>query len=587
MGYNEIGKRNWKSLNDEKGECMSMRPLPIGIDNFEKVITGNYYYVDKTQMIKELLDKKSEVTLFTRPRRFGKTLNMHMLQCFFENTGNDEENQKKRSLFSGLGITQQPDEYTRYMTKYPVISLSLKSARQTDFGTALECMKEDIAREYKRHSTILNSLPFEEERHRYCKIMERTGSQAEYATSLRFLSDCLKQAYGEKVIILLDEYDVPLENSYFKGFYGEMLGFIRSLFESALKSNPSLEFAVITGCLRISRESIFTGLNNLNVVSVLSSQYDEYFGFQENEVAKLLSDYGQEQNLQTVRDWYDGYQFGNAHVYNPWSVLNFVMEAMAGGNAFPKPYWSNTSSNSIVKELIAHAGLEIRTEIEALIEGKTIEKQIHEDVTYDSIHESEDNLWNFLFFTGYLKQISSRMMGDAQYIKMAIPNLEVKYIYRNSVTAWFDKIMQEKDMTAFYAALEDGNTDTMEEILTEILVGTISFYDYVESYYHGFLAGLFRGNGKYQVISNRESGLGRPDLVLRTPSVRGRAFVLEIKVADNLGNMENECQKAVRQIRERKYMDALFREGFKNVWAYGVCFWKKEVMIRRMDVPER
>ena len=381
---------------------------------------------------------------------------------------------------------------------------------------------------------------------------------------------------------MIDEYDVPLENAYFQGFYEEMAGVLRSLFESALKSNSQLQFAVVTSCLRISKESIFTGLNNLSVISILSNQYDEHFGFSQQEVDRLLQFYRLEDHREIVKEWYDGYRFGECQVYNPWSVVNYIAEAIAGKESFPKTYWSNTSSNSIVKDLVEHADLELRTEIENLIAGQSIEKQVHEDITYEDIHESEDNLWNFLLFTGYLKATGSRMEGTRQYLSLEIPNMEVKYIYENTITAWFDRKIRAADLSQFYSALENGDTERMEQILTEILSESISFYDYAENYYHGFLAGLLRGNGKYIVKSNRESGRGRPDLILRTPSVRGKAIILELKTADSLSDMEGRCQEALRQIEERGYRRDLEKEGFRQIDAYGICFWKKEAMVQRL-----
>lgn len=563
---------------------MFKKPLPIGVDDFCDLITNGYKYIDKTLLIKELWQRKGKVTLFTRPRRFGKTLNMSMLQYFFENTGDFERNKANQTLFDGLKIMDSGDEVVRHMGQYPVISLSLKATKQPTLELAMTMLKRQIAQEFWRHREIESKIGTHRER--FLRIMQEEGLAEDYTDALAFLSALLKQCYGENAIILIDEYDVPLENAYFCDFYDEMADFIRSLFESALKSNSSLEFAVITGCLRISKESIFTGLNNLNVISILSNQYDEYFGFSQQEVDNLLLYYRCSAKTALVKEWYDGYLFGKSNVYNPWSVINYLAEATAGDQTFPKPYWSNTSSNSIVKDLVEHAGLEIRAEIEQLIEGLTIEKQAHEDITYGDIHDSEENLWNFLFFTGYLKKVDSRMEGEVQYITMAIPNAEVKYIYRNTVLTWFDRKIREKDMTPFYYAMEQGNTDKMEQLLTQLLSETISFYDYAENYYHGFLTGLLKGNGTYLVKSNRESGTGRADLILRTPSVRGRAFVIEIKVADNLGQMEKKCAEALKQIADMGYDNELRQEGFQHIWNYGICFWRKEALVRRGEWRE-
>ncbi len=374
------------------------------------------------------------------------------------------------------------------------------------------------------------------------------------------------------------------KNACFGGFYDRMVSQIRSLFESALKTNDYLEFAVVTGCLRISKESIFTGLNNLKVESITSLNYAEHFGFTPEEVEQMLRDYGLEGNLETVRKWYDGYRFGDAEVYNPWSVINYADSCYKDKNAFAMPYWSNTSSNSIVRGLVEHADLSVKQEIEGLIEGGTIEKPIHEDITYDDMHSTQDNLWNFLFFTGYLKKISQRQEGETIYMEMAIPNSEVRYIYKNAVLRWFEekveKKTEKKELTSLYESLLNGNTEKMGEILSENLMETISFYDYQESYYHGFLAGLLRPMGNYIVQSNRESGKGRPDILVRYPSVRGKAVILEIKAAKTYQELEKKCDEALSQIEEQKYEEGLRREGYKDILKYGVAFYRKECMVK-------
>lgn len=562
---------------------MNWKPLPIGVDDFRELIVNGYNYIDKTLLIEELYERKGKVTLFTRPRRFGKSLNLSMLQYFYEDTGDKKRNTENKRLFDGLKIMDAGKAIVGRMGKYPVISLSLKSAKQPTLILAMSMLKRQIAQEFARHQEIAAKIG--NKRERFDRILQEKGADDDYVDALAFLSLLLKECYHQNVIILIDEYDVPLENAYLCGFYEEMMGFIRSLFETALKSNPSLEFAVITGCLRISKESIFTGLNNLNVISIISSQYDEYFGFSQQEVNKLLRDYGCEDDKELVKEWYDGYLFGSSQVYNPWSIINYLAESTAG-RSFPKPYWSNTSSNSIVKELVEHAGMEVRLEIEHLMAGLTIEKQIHEDITYSDVWESEDNLWNFLFFTGYLKMVSSRMEGEVRYMTMAIPNAEVRYIYRNTVLAWFDHKLKTTDLTPLYRAFDEGDTQGMETLLTELLSETISFYDYAENYYHGFVAGILKGNGMYQVKSNRESGTGRADLILRTPSARGRAFVIEIKVADSLNAMEKGCDDALRQIEDRGYQRELIESGYKNIWLYGICFYKKDAAIKLQRYTE-
>ncbi len=561
---------------------MQRKALPIGIEDFKELISRNYYYVDKTDLIRELLTKKGKVNLFTRPRRFGKTLNLSMIQYFFENTDDSSLNKAHQQLFQGLSVMSAGSEIGECMTGYPVISLSLKSAKQSTFASAYYRICEEIWREFRRHEYVLESLD-EIEEDIFRSILNRTGSSDAFQGALKFLCDVLEKYHKQRVIVLIDEYDVPLENAYFHGFYSEMIAWIRGMLELILKTNTSLEFAVITGCLRISKESIFTGLNNLNAISILSEPYGEYFGFTQPELDEMLFYYQRDDKRDLMKEWYDGYLFGEKEVYNPWSVVNYMASLCANANAFPKPFWSNTSSNEIVKELIEYADLKARADLELLIEGKTISKPVHEDITYEDINQSQDNLWNFLFFTGYLKKTGSYMEGEQQWVILAIPNLEVKYIYRNAVLAWFDKRIKTHDLSMFYHAMEEGNTTQMEQILVDLLSETISFYDYAENYYHGFLSGIFQGNHKYLVKSNRESGFGRPDLILRTPSVRGRAFVIEIKTASDFKEMEKKCQEALNQIETKYYREELENEGFKDIRCFGFCFWKKEVLIREVQ----
>lgn len=566
---------------------MKFQPLPVGIDDFGDLIKNGYYYVDKSLFIKELLDMKGKVNLFTRPRRFGKTMIMSMLKYFFEDTGSTNVNVQNQQLFKNLKIMDQGEIYRGQMGRYPVISLSLKSSKQTDWKLAYSCLKEDIAREYRRHEAVLMLLP-ESDASKYRSLMERGAFLEDYITAIRFLSDCLGRAYGKNVVILIDEYDVPLENAYFSGFYEEMSGFIRSLLESALKSNPYLEFAVVTGCLRITKESIFTGLNNLEIHSILSAAYDEYFGFSREELGLMLEHYSLMDKGEVFQQWYDGYCFGNQEVYNPWSVVNYVKALCIDKEALPAPYWANTSSNSIVRELIEKADLAVRAEIENLIEGGTIEKVITEDITYEDIYHSEENLWNFLFFTGYLKMIAKRMEGLNQVVTMAIPNREVSYIYRSTVLDWFKGRIGKIEFSHLYAAVEQADTEAMEKEISENLQETISFYDYGENYYHGFLAGILKNMKKYVVLSNREAGTGRADLLIKTPSVRGLAIVMELKVVKRFDEMEEGCRRALEQIENRGYERILRAEGYTKIIKYGICFYRKEckVMAERVKAEK-
>lgn len=521
---------------------MLKRKIPIGIENYREMIDNEFYYVDKTLMIKELLDNRTKVFLMTRPRRFGKTLGLSMLQTFFEDERDGNGNKIERlHYFQGKKIMDAGEEYLCHAGKYPVIKMSLKSAKQRDFDTAYKCLTDQIADEYYRHKYILDSDIFSElEIEKYNAIWNQQAEYQEYATSLQFLSKCLQRYHGEQAMILIDEYDVPLENAWFEGFYDEMIAFIRSLFESALKTNDHLAFAVVTGCLRISKESIFTGLNNLHVVSILSKNFGEYFGFVPREVEEMLDFYEIGNYTETAKKWYDGYLFGEAEVYNPWSVINFVYDIANETTQFAKPYWSNTSSNSIVRELVERADTQVRREIEQLIEGGTIEKPIHEDITYGDVYDSQDNLWNFLFFTGYLKKCGERQVGEQIYLTMSVPNAEILYIYKNTILTWFDKKIRRNDMIPLLKAVEQGDCETFQKFLSAQLMDTISFFDYKEDYYHGFLAGILKCFDKYAVRSNREAGEGRSDLILEDYETGEKGIIIEIKVASKFSEIDRK-----------------------------------------------
>ena len=556
---------------------MSWKPLPIGVDNFENLIRNGYYFADKTLFIRELLDMKGEVNLFTRPRRFGKTLNMSMLRCFFEKSGEDPA-----VLFSGTKILEAGEQYLSHMGRYPVISLSLKSMKQPSLELSLAMLKKAVGAEFSRHwqavhdSGKLTGAALE----RYVRLRDLNGSDADYADALKYLSECLHACFGEKAVILIDEYDVPLKNAWFHGFYDDVLFPVRSLFESALKTNDNLAFAVVTGCLQISRESIFTGLNNLRILSVTDDSCSEYFGFTQQDVDQMLAFYDLSDRTEAVKQWYDGYCFGNTEVYNPWSVINFVSSCRRNRNALPRPYWSNTSSNDIVRILVEKSDLSVRREIETLIEGSSITKPVHEDITYEDMQSTQDNLWNFLFFTGYLKKLREFQEEENIYIEMTIPNREVRYIYKNTVLHWFEEKTEKKELSPLYESILNGDAGKMAEILSENLMETISFYDYQESYYHGFLAGMLKNIGNYIVVSNREAGNGRPDIVLKYPSIRGKAVIIEIKIAGSWKELEKKCTEALKQIEEKDYEAELRREGYQNIMKYGVAFYKKECMVK-------
>ena len=565
---------------------MQCKPLPTGVDNFEKLITRGYYFVDKTLLIKELLDKKGDVNLFTRPRRFGKTLNMSMVQYFFEDARKDDGTKMdNRSLFDGLSIMESGERYLSHMGRYPVIALSLKSGKQPDFNLSRKMLIRQIADEYKRHRFILQGNLLEIDKIRYQNIMEECAKEEDYNDSLKFLSQCMEQYYGNKAIILIDEYDVPLENAFFAGFYEEMTAFIRSLFESALKTNSSLEFAVITGCLRISKESIFTGMNNMKINSILNKSYDEFFGFTEAEVMRLCDDYHLTHKFPLIKEWYNGYVFGNVNVYNPWSVISFIGDLQVDENELPASYWANTSSNSIVRTLIEMADDETRSEIEQLIAGKSIEKPVHEDITYDEIYKTMDNLWNFMFFTGYFRRVGERMDVETKqrYVELKIPNEEVKYIFRNKVLGWFQETINRKDLSVLYHALIRQDPATLEQELTELLMKTISFNDAYESFYHGFIAGVLSGMNGYTVKSNREGGRGRSDLYIKPVTRKKPAYVIEFKIAGKFSEMEAKAEDALEQIEDRNYCQELFDDGYGTVICYGISFFGKDCLVKMKE----
>ncbi len=561
------------------------KKISIGVEDFKRIIDKNGYFVDKTLMIQKLIESEAMVTLFTRPRRFGKTLNQFMIRRFFE----DERTEKGKKvdngdLFDGLAITKCGEEILSHQQQYPVIFLSLKSAKQPNFEEAYKKLCGEIAGEFRRHQYLLegNSLA-DDQKNIFQKIMTKQSDYGEYNDALKFLSECLWQYHGKNTIILIDEYDVPLENAYFEGFYDKMIKFIRSLFESALKTNPYLEKSVITGCLRISKESIFTGLNNLKVDSVLRTEYGDSFGFTEIEVEEMLAYYNLQEELPEVKRWYDGYLFNDIEIYNPWSIINYVYDRDHKITQFALPYWSNTSSNSIIREMVGEADQEAKADLETLINGGTIEKPVHEDITYGDIHQSQDNLWNFLFFTGYLKKMSERKdeSGESLYLSMAIPNTEIKTIYKNSISYWFEQRIKETDRSPLVRALETGDCEAAEDFINRQLADTISYYDYAENFYHGFMAGLLVNIGGYSVKSNRESGNGRPDIVITELKFRGRAMILELKVSETISGMEKKCEEGLAQIEKGNYAQPLLDDGHQPILKYAICFFKKGSMVRK------
>ena len=554
---------------------MKHKPLPIGVEDFKRLVDNGYYFVDKTLMIKELLENKETVNLFTRPRRFGKTLNMSMLQRFFEAT-----EKSNAYLFDGLKIATYP-EYMAYQGQYPVISISLKSMKRASYQEAYFEYVKLLSDEFERHEIILQSdAVSEEDKLEFQKIKKRIAEPKEYNSAVKLLSKCLQKVYQKNVIILIDEYDVPLENAYHEGFYDDMTNLIRSCFESALKTNPSLEFAVLTGCLRVSRESIFTGLNNLKTYSITKNKFSQYFGFTQEEMKEILQAFSLEQYAGTIAKWYDGYRFGLTEIYNPWSVLNCIDSYLQNDMVACEPYWSNTSSNRIVKRLIEESNERTKSMVEELINGTPIHTQIFEDVTYGTIDVNQDYIWSFLLFTGYLKIISCETIGDETYYDMVIPNVEIKSIYKNTIRSWFIDHINRDSRTDILESVIHADAEKLEDLLCTWLTNTISCFDEQENYYHDFVTGLVSGFNGYMVVSNRESGNGRFDLVVKQRSRWHHAAILEFKVVEKYNQMTKACEDALKQIEEKDYEASLRDEQYENIAKLGICFCQKRCRVK-------
>ena len=555
---------------------MNTMKLPIGIDDFRKLRESDFYYVDKTRLIEQILQSWSEVTLFTRPRRFGKTLNMSMLKSFFE-IGTDP------SLFDGLYISKNQDLCKQHLGQYPVIFLSLKGVEGLSFSEARRRCIQLIKREAERFYVLKDSQRLLDiDKIKYCQLLEMQDRPEEVdiiISSIKTLSDLLYKQYGKKVVILIDEYDVPLDKAFQYGYYREMLHFIRGLLGEVLKTNDSLAFAVLTGCLRVSKESIFTGLNNFKILSITDTRFDEQFGFTDTEVRTLLSDYQMEERFAEVKEWYDGYHFGNADVYCPWDVVNFVDRAKDDKEAKPEAYWINTSGNDLVKRFIDKANKTTKSEIERLINGEAIEKELRLDLTYEEIDQSIENLWSVLFTTGYLTQSGRDESGAYRLI---IPNREVREVFRLQINEWFKKSIFSNTarLTAFWKAFEEGDTEGIEQYLNRILSNSISVFDTKarkeekEISYHNLLVGILTGNADWLVKSNVEAGEGFADIIVETDDPDA-GIVVELKYTKNFDDMKMTCQKAIDQIRDRRYQEYLLNDDRKNIRLYGITFCKK------------
>lgn len=561
-----------------------LKKLPIGIENFEEMRREDFYYVDKSHVIEQLLTQWGKVNLFTRPRRFGKSLNMSMLQSFFE-IGKD------KTLFDGLRISDNQELCEKYQGKFPVVSVSLKGINGATYEEARRFLIKTINEEARRLSVLSDSTELDETDHELLtqlKKKEMTNDSLVY--SIRELTELLEKHYGSKVIVLIDEYDVPLAKANENGYYDEMVLLIRNLFENALKTNSSLKFAVLTGCLRIAKESIFTGLNNFKVYSITDKSFDETFGFTDAEVKELLRYYGQEKSYETVKEWYDGYRFGNVDVYCPWDVINFCSDHLADPGLEPKNYWANTSGNSVISHFIDSVGKPqklTRMELEQLVNGGIVQKEINSELTYKELYSSIDNLWSTLFMTGYLTQ---RGEPSGNRYNLVIPNREIRNIITNHILKMFKENVKDdgKTVSDLCDALLNQNPEKVELIFTEYMKKTISIRDTFaqkptkENFYHGLLLGILGFKENWSVMSNRESGDGFGDILIRIED-EDVGIVIEVKYADD-GNLQGECEKALQQIIDIRYTEALEQEGIHTIIKYGIaCYRKKCKVLMRID----
>lgn len=563
---------------------MLKKKFPVGVDIFEKVIKQNFYYVDKTGLIAELLHNWGEVNLFTRPRRFGKTLNMSMLQSFFE-IGRDS------TLFDGLKISDEKELCAEYMGQFPVISISLKGVEGLTYTDAVTALKSIIGWEAMRFSFLAESNKLNNsEKEMYKALVEVRQGQFTMPDvilpmSLKNLSALLAKHYGKQVILLIDEYDVPLDKAFQQGYYDEMISLIRSLFGNALKTNPDLYFAVLTGCLRVSKESIFTGLNNMKILSITNVRFDEYFGFTDKEVKELLQYYELTEYYDVIREWYDGYQFGKVAVYCPWDVISYCDNLSVDLSIPPEDYWSNTSSNNIVRMFIGKADKRTRDEIETLIEGKTITKEIKQELTYNELDKTIDNLWSVLFTTGYLTQHGK----DGRKYQLAIPNLEIRELFVTQIREWFNEVSKQdtSKLNKFCEAFPQKDTETIESLFNEYLWNTISIRDTAiakekkENFYHGILLGLLSYKENWYIKSNAESGEGYSDILIEIPEIR-TGIVIEMKYAEN-GYFDTACKEALKQIQEKKYETKLKEDGMKKIIKYGIACYKKGCCVCKVE----
>lgn len=551
--------------------------IPIGISEFEKIRKNDYYYVDKTELIRALVKTEpAEITLFTRPRRFGKTLVMSMLASFFD------IRRDSKDLFEGLKIAEDQKLCELWMNQWPVIFLSLKDAGGETFEDAYGLLQSIISQLYVEHAYLEKCTEIDESyKEIFARLKRRQGNKTDVQISLRILMRMIQIYYGKQVILLIDEYDVPMAKAGARAYYNEMLDVIGTMMSQALKDNTSLKFSVITGCLRISKESIFTGTNNFVADTIADERFSSFFGFTDEEVRKLLENTDNLEYFDRIKKWYDGYCFGKTEIYCPWDVLCYLNKLAFESESEPENFWENTSHNDIIRTFLSCEGMDVTDSFERLLAGDTIEVNITENLTYENLTDSEENLWSVLYLTGYLtKDIKNPVFGKTKAF-LKIPNAEIMDIFRKSVVRWFDEKIAVRDRSKLFEALWNADTGRLSDLISELLFETISYHDYAESFYHAFLAGLF-ANAGYIVESNYESGLGRPDLVIKDKKKR-RAVIMEMKIADSLENMKKAEERASKQIEEMRYADSIYAQGYQKVLKYGAVFYWKSCLIGRCE----
>ena len=549
--------------------------IPVGISNFEKIRNNGFYYVDKTGLIEELLKTEAEVTLITRPRRFGKTLGMSMLESFFDIRKNS------RKLFEGLEIARQSELCSKWMNQCPTVSVSFRQVDGLNFTSAYDMLTMVFADLYNKHLYLLeDSHVTEFQKKTFTNIAHGCGSEKEVKSSLVLLTTMMQQHYGKAVVLLIDEYDVPVAKATAHGYYNEMLDVMKGLLQ-ALKDNQALCFAVVTGCLKIAKESIFTGTNNFVSDTITDSRLNEYFGFVQSEVDQILADAETEDQAENIRKWYDGYHFGDFDVYCPWDVMNYLLELQHNPQAKPVSYWKNTSDNAIIRSFIDHSGSSITKKLENLMAGETIVQRVDENLTYDYLHSSEDNLWSMLYLTGYLTKARNEQTDEVLpdgAIALMIPNEEIRDIFETTVIQWFDDSTRKWNRTLLFDAVWNGDSVNLTKEMNILLRRTISYHDYKEDFYHAFLAGIFTGAG-YMVDSNKEHGEGRSDVVVYDP-VNGRVAIFEAKYTKNQEKLESTCNTALQQIDERLYAKE-YEDDYDQILCYGISFFKKRCLVKK------